>query len=205
MVKECQVATQLQIAANRMNAQRSTGPRTEDGKATSSRNALQHGLTAKQILLEGEDPDLFVELLQALRDQFQPYSRMGEELVERLAGTMWRLRRIPVFEAALLDCIPPDQKQSLFDGTSEVHRSRMVSRIGLLKIMIPADAYAKLDRHEAHLARQVERILEQLRQLEKERPAAAVPTTPDVAFTVNIDLGLIARMVLGLFPRGCPA
>jgi hypothetical protein len=49
------LATERQIAANRLNAQRSTGPRTEAGKANSRRNALKHGLTAEKMLLEYED------------------------------------------------------------------------------------------------------------------------------------------------------
>ena len=42
--------------ANLLNAQRSTGPRTEEGKAASSLNSLKHGLTAKTVVLPGEDP-----------------------------------------------------------------------------------------------------------------------------------------------------
>jgi len=45
--------------ANINNAQHSTGPRTEEGKAASSLNSLKHGLTAKTVLLPGEDPALF--------------------------------------------------------------------------------------------------------------------------------------------------
>ena len=50
------MASERQIAANRLNAQASPGPRTAEGKAASSRNALTHGLTARTLLLEGEDP-----------------------------------------------------------------------------------------------------------------------------------------------------
>ena len=49
------MTTALKIAANRRNAKRSTGPRTEAGKAISRRNALTHGLTsAKLVLIDGE-------------------------------------------------------------------------------------------------------------------------------------------------------
>jgi hypothetical protein len=45
------MATEKQIAANRANALQSTGPRTPDGKAIARRNALDHGLTAEQLML----------------------------------------------------------------------------------------------------------------------------------------------------------
>jgi hypothetical protein len=58
------MATEKQIAANKRNAQKSTGPTTEVGRANSSRNALKHGLTAEQVTIEGEDPKQF----EAFRD-----------------------------------------------------------------------------------------------------------------------------------------
>ena len=50
------MATEKQIQANRNNAKKSTGPRTEQGKAASSQNALKHGLLARDAVLPGEDP-----------------------------------------------------------------------------------------------------------------------------------------------------
>ena len=49
------MSSTAQAIANIENAQRSTGPRTEAGKAASSHNALKHGLTAQTVLLPGED------------------------------------------------------------------------------------------------------------------------------------------------------
>ena len=56
------MSTIKQIEANRANALRSTGPRTEAGKAASSGNALRHGFTARRVVIEGEDPVLFDRL-----------------------------------------------------------------------------------------------------------------------------------------------
>ena len=50
------MATAAQIAANRLNVQKSTGPRTPEGKAASSSNALKHGMDAASIVIPGEDP-----------------------------------------------------------------------------------------------------------------------------------------------------
>jgi len=60
------MATQAQIEANRRNAQKSTGPRTAEGKITAGQNALRHGLCSKFALMEEEEDEEAQALLQAL-------------------------------------------------------------------------------------------------------------------------------------------
>ena len=50
------MTTDKQIEANRRNAEKSTGPRSEEGKARSSMNAIKHGLRAEQPVILGENP-----------------------------------------------------------------------------------------------------------------------------------------------------
>ena len=97
------MASRRQCEANRLNAQKSTGPRTPEGKSRSRRNAITHGLTAREIILAHEDPAQFEALLEALKLRFRPRDALEEELVGRIAGLVWRLKRVPVFEAVLLD------------------------------------------------------------------------------------------------------
>ena len=59
------MATDKQIAANRLNAQKSTGPKTPEGRAAVRLNAIKHGLTAQSLVLPGENPEDFDELFQA--------------------------------------------------------------------------------------------------------------------------------------------
>ena len=90
------MASERQIRANRLNAQKSTGPRTAAGKAASSKNALRHGLTAQQVVLEDEDAAMFDALRDRFLREFQPAGAMEEFLVERLAGLAGRARgRLP--------------------------------------------------------------------------------------------------------------
>ena len=96
------MASKMQLEANRANAKHSTGPKTERGKVRSRLNALKHGLTAKDIVIGEEDPNEFEALRADLEADFQPRTRLEYELIERLAGLLWRLRRIPVLEAALI-------------------------------------------------------------------------------------------------------
>lgn len=92
-----------QIRANRENASKSTGPRTAEGKARSSQNAITHGLTAKQFVIDGEDPEEFAALFEGLVEDYGPKTKFELYLVEQVAGVLWRLRRIPACEAAIYE------------------------------------------------------------------------------------------------------
>src|SRR5262245_6617266 len=96
------MASQRQLEANRANAKRSTGPRSANGKARSSKNALIHGLTAQDIVINEEDPAEFERLRICLREDFNCNTNLERELVDRLAGLLWRLRRVPGLEASLI-------------------------------------------------------------------------------------------------------
>ncbi len=86
------------LAANRANAQLSTGPVTSEGKAKSSLNAVKTGLTGRTVLLPSEDADAYEAHLIRYRDEFQPVGVRETQLVQNLADTQWRLDRIPSLE-----------------------------------------------------------------------------------------------------------
>ncbi len=97
------MATAKQAAANRRNAAKSTGPRTKSGKTRSSRNALKHGLSAEQVVMLDEDPAAFEALRDDLYAHYQPSDPVDDALVEQVAGCIWRLRRVPEIEAAIIE------------------------------------------------------------------------------------------------------
>ena len=87
------MSSEKRIAANRQNARRSTGPKTPEGKARSSHNALKHGLLSQDITLPEEKPEDFLELLNAYCDDLQPVGETEEFLVHEIATCQWRLER----------------------------------------------------------------------------------------------------------------
>jgi hypothetical protein len=109
-LKEHFLSTLSQATANLANAQSSTGPRTEIGKATSSQNALKHGLTAKTILLPGEDEAAYRKLCDGMFESFAPADTPEKELIQLLCDTQWRLQRCGRIEAAILSADVPDFK-----------------------------------------------------------------------------------------------
>jgi len=98
------MASARKTAANRRNAQRSTGPRTPEGKRVSRYNALRHGLLAKEVVVtSGEHQESqaeFDSLLAALAEDLQPVGISENLIVERIAVCQWRLRRAARYEAA---------------------------------------------------------------------------------------------------------
>lgn len=94
--------SQKQVEANRRNAQKSTGPRSEEGKAASSRNALKHGVLSDVVVAQGEDGNLYRDLLDGLFQEFNPQTPLQENLVERLALLLWRERRLSATEQLYL-------------------------------------------------------------------------------------------------------
>jgi len=93
----------MQIEANQNNAQKSTGPKSADGKAVVSQNAVIHGIfSEKLILISGECEeciDDYITLLQGLNRYFAPCGTMEEIIVEKIAINVWRLRRVLRYEA----------------------------------------------------------------------------------------------------------
>jgi hypothetical protein len=85
------MASEKQIAANRRNAQRSTGPKTPEGKAASRLNALKHGLVAEDAVVTLEDEETFNELRNSILDHLQPVGPLETALVHQIAVAQRRL------------------------------------------------------------------------------------------------------------------
>ena len=97
------MATERQIAANRRNAVKSTGPQTMQGKRRSRRNAMTHGLTAETVVPVLDDRDQYEALEAALKADYRPRSAIEHQLVARLASLLWRLRRASSIETGLFE------------------------------------------------------------------------------------------------------
>jgi hypothetical protein len=91
-----------QFEANRINALKSTGPRTLEGKRASRRNALRHGLTAETLIEPLEDAESYRAFESAIFTEYLPETPVEKELVHRLASLFWRLRRATSIETGLL-------------------------------------------------------------------------------------------------------
>jgi hypothetical protein len=95
------MSTNRQIIANRKNAQKCTGPTTENGKAKSSQNALKTGLDAKSEVLRFESLPDYEALIAAFHDRFQPTVPEDRALVDMLIRSEWLQRRYTAIDTAI--------------------------------------------------------------------------------------------------------
>jgi len=99
------MSTESQLLANRLNALKSTGPRTIEGKAAISQNAVKHGLSAERDVITSENQADFELYRQQLLDELSPVSPMESILAERIVTLSWRLKRVCRFQNQAIDVL----------------------------------------------------------------------------------------------------
>jgi hypothetical protein len=177
-----------QIEANRLNALKSTGPRTEEGKRRSRCNAMRHGLIAETVIAGLEDPQDYESFEATIIADYDPTTAVERELVLRLASVLWRLRRATGIETALFQSamtqsaqfqskmIPRatarlqsevllDNKSSPDSSNPDSVQKKQVAESFLGLNETPSSPLARLSRYEYVLWRQARQILITLKSL----------------------------------------
>ena len=147
------MASESQILANRLNAQKSTGPRTIGGKAVASQNSVKHGLLAERDVITSESQTDFDLYRQQLLDELNPLSPMESILAERIVTLSWRLKRVCRFQNQAIDTLNADESndpfkkltQSLFrnvagESPSDANNSNGELALGRLAVKDFSDA-----------------------------------------------------------------
>ena len=99
------MATHAQITANRRNAQKSTGPRSTQGKAIVSKNAQKHGLSTIQTVINSENQQDFDHYRERILDELNPQTPMESMLTERAVCLSWRLKRALTIQNQVIDAL----------------------------------------------------------------------------------------------------
>jgi hypothetical protein len=97
------MTTALQIAANQRNAQKSTGPRTEEGKKASRANALEHGLAGESDLAPPGQVEAMLKRCEEWRATLAPGNAVERDLVTLAAGASLRAEWCMLSQCALID------------------------------------------------------------------------------------------------------
>jgi len=96
------MTTELQITANQENSKLSTGAKTSEGKTIVAQNAIKHGLLSHKLILGEEDLDCWKILLNGLVETLLPVGMIEQLLVEKIAISFWRQRRLVGAEVAAI-------------------------------------------------------------------------------------------------------
>ena len=142
------MASEKQIQANRRNAQRSTGPKTPEGKAAVRLNANKHGLRSQEVLLPGEDPEALKELDENLRAELQPVGELENLLVDGIVAAHWRLRRLRRVEAGVFTWELYGELRERAQEEAETYESNVFIDIG-----DPLDTITDEQKHQEALSK----------------------------------------------------
>jgi hypothetical protein len=156
--------TQRQIEANRLNAQKSTGPRTPEGKAVSSQNALKSGLDADSQFVIGESGDEFAAFQHEYTTRFQPMTPEERFQVDTLIRNEWILRRLFRAEAHLWEyhVIRADRSEGVSLGAA---------------LMAADQVFRRLQRRITLAERSYKEAFAELERLQRARTPLAGPQT----------------------------
>lgn len=160
------MATPAQLAANRLNAQKSTGPSSPAGKEITSQNALKHGLTSRSVLLPEEDPAEFDALRSELLDELHPQGPLELFYFDRIFTAAWRLRRAHLVELGLFGQRPDSRHDD--DHITRCSYPTLVRRRFEYAVSC-SDSLGKLSRYENALLRGQQQALKQLLALQSTR------------------------------------
>jgi hypothetical protein len=113
-----------------------TGPRTKEGKAVASRNALKHGLLSRLPLLPDEDHEVYASFGNRLYDALRPEGELEFLLVERVVATAWRLRRLERIEAGILAWQYYEEIHDRLRARVRSHETTLLERIDAQETII---------------------------------------------------------------------
>jgi hypothetical protein len=155
-------------------ASTATGPRTPQGKATSSKNATQHGLLCQ--MGHPDDMEGFKEHEQNLMATYAPVGTLEGLLVERIAMSLWRLRRVERYESSVVARAITRGHELVADAglQGEVAEMAMLGQTALAG-GLPDGEVARITRYEAHIERGLYRAMHELEALQDKRQGRAAP------------------------------
>jgi hypothetical protein len=151
------VATEKQIAANRNNSMKSTGPKTQLGKVIASRNSTRHAFYETTVVLKMEDRKEFVRFSRRLVQAYAPCGILEEEQVKSIIETRWQLRRANQVDSELFQIYSIYENEQRDVGTAFAQDATQ------------GNAFSKLTRYQGSLLRTMQTAEKELARLQTVR------------------------------------
>jgi len=182
-----QYVSSRKIEANRQNALKSTGPRTEIGKKIVARNAMKHGFFSKFLLIShpdgNEDPIEYQNFYAGIREHYQPFDFLEELFVEKIAVWSWRLRRLLRYENGQITRSLAEHSHEIKQLSAGDEEELDLPELSSPEIdavidhlfLPPKEELDKLLRFEAMITKQLNHAVADLERLQRRRNGELVP------------------------------
>ena len=174
-------ATEKQLEANRRNAQKSTGPKTPEGKIRATLNAWRHGLTGQVAVLPQEDRQAFETFCSAIRKAYKPEGPLELQIAQSIAEDEWRLNRARAIENNVLALGHHTLDAEMNCENTQIHAAMTTART----FWRNPEKFALLSIYEQRISRKLLRNEQRLLALQAARKAEAAelaaapqPATP---------------------------
>ena len=192
MAEPDEMSSELKSETARINGAKSHGPVTPEGKARSSANSRKHGFNSETIILPEENAEHFQLLLADYMDRFQPQDGVEADLVEIMAVSRWRLRRLLSIEAHQLHIERGRRKKQIAEEFPNMDHGGSLAFV-FQELSDHGNSLKLILRYEATINRSYDKALKQLQQLQAARKSEPVgsfrkpsnqksPSSPGVSF-----------------------
>jgi hypothetical protein len=154
-----------QSAANKLNAEKSSGPASPQGKVRSSLNALRHGLTARVVVLPTEDMEAYRQFSKELVGSLDPQTPLETQFAQTVADNQWRINRIRSIEDGML-ALGHSEAAGDFDAEHPQIHAALTAAAAFRN---GSQSFVNLSIYEQRLHRSLKEALRQLKELQAER------------------------------------
>ena len=160
--------TAAQLEANRNNAQKSSGPRTADGKNRARLNGLRHGLTGQTVVMPFEDQKTWERHLARITESLQPETDLERGLAGSIASDQWRLNRARAIEENIFALGQTKNPVQIEDADQRMNAALTQAQT----FLADAKQIGLLTLYESRINRTLQRNMNELNRLQTERKAA---------------------------------
>ena len=190
------------LEANRLNAQKSTGPRTEEGRARSAQNARTHGLTASTVPPSARTNERFQALAAALMEMFAPTGVIEEDIVDRILLARWNML---VAERMISGYVDLAEDPDWADPEADPERARTRHLAWFFMSDAGSNCFSKMLRYRDSSQRQFDRLRKELATLRETKPTEELSDPqPLVKQAVAASVPILAAVQPPLAPPASP-